>query len=520
MSSHKSTTTRLGLIATTLILVCVAVLGMSAWPLRSGRVSAQEGEKVIKQVTTPDDPLKIDAVKSKKREITLSEKFSADGEWLRGLTVTFKNDSDKDVSHVSAALLFKHDDGSPLYTFYLTFGPSPFSAQDYAKRDRSKVYKRKQSFDLVLSDEKFSHIKAVLTSLGYPNGTKEVEIWINEVGFDDGDAWHGGKMFRRSLGNPEQLEPIGRAGERGGSPFYIKASWGGASAPLQSNCGEAGFPYWTNDCPVTGCELRHEPVYTHPTIRNREPYYSPRDCMRFDQAQNAYVLCAELPPPTALQNRPCSPTPTPTPTPGNPTCTDSECAPMTCVNGHCSWSCPVVIDAEGDGFDLTDKPNGVDFDINGDGSRDRTAWTSLGEDDGWLVLDRNGNGMIDNGGELFGNYSPQPDPPQGFKRNGFNALAEYDKPANGGNGNDRLDGGDSVFSSLMLWQDVNHNGISEPNELKSLPTLGVARIDLDYKRSRRVDEHGNQFKYRAKVKDSRGFQVGRWAWDVFFGGGS
>lgn len=213
--------------------------------------------------------------------------------------------------------------------------------------------------------------------------------------------------------------------------------------------------------------------------------------------------------------------PSPTPTPGgggvgsdnpeyDPSC--GSCGSGSGAGG--GWS-PIVLDIEGDGFDLTDYPGGVAFDLNNDGRRDWLSWTAAGSDDSWLALDRNGNGTIDGGRELFGNFTPQPAPPAGEERNGFLALAVYDRADNGGDSDGVITRRDAIFASLRLWRDENHNGLSESHELRELPSLGVTQLHLNYKESGRTDAHGNRFKYRARADDGRDGKLGRWAWDVF-----
>lgn len=178
---------------------------------------------------------------------------------------------------------------------------------------------------------------------------------------------------------------------------------------------------------------------------------------------------------------------------------------------ECNYGSPIVLDVSGNGFNLTNPAQGVNFDLDGSGVAERLSWTSFGSDDSWLAWDRNVNGVIDDGTELFGNYTTQPDSQD---RSGFTALAVYDKAEFGGNEDGRIDANDSIFASLKLWRDFNHNGVSGAGELTTLPQNGIVAVDLDYKKKNKEDEWGNKFVYRAKLW-SVGNSAGRFAWDVF-----
>jgi hypothetical protein len=174
---------------------------------------------------------------------------------------------------------------------------------------------------------------------------------------------------------------------------------------------------------------------------------------------------------------------------------------------------PILIDLDGSGFDMTPASDGVLFDFFGNGKPLKLSWTAAGAPNAWLALDLNGNGTIDNGTELLGNAMPLPS--GGLAANGWRALAIYDQPKYGGNGDGVIDTKDAIYPKLLLWVDKNHDGISQPDELLTLPQAGIASIDLKYHKASFKDSYGNYFRYRAKVTDAKGDNVGRWAYDVF-----
>ena len=176
---------------------------------------------------------------------------------------------------------------------------------------------------------------------------------------------------------------------------------------------------------------------------------------------------------------------------------DNDCGPGEFCDGAACvlLETPVLISIHDDGFQVTSWQKGVFFDIDADGRPERTAWTDAESDDAFLVLDRNGNGKIDDASELFGNHTqqePSDDP------NGFRALARLDDPALGGNLDGLVTPEDRGFHKLQLWFDMNHNGSSDSGELTPL-ALFVASIDLNYREFQRVDEYGNRYPYKTEV---------------------
>ncbi|MBI5587048.1 MAG: hypothetical protein HY889_01625 [Deltaproteobacteria bacterium] len=148
-----------------------------------------------------------------------------------------------------------------------------------------------------------------------------------------------------------------------------------------------------------------------------------------------------------------------------------------------SSHCPLIFDLDGDGVETTNVKAGYYFDHDGDGFAQQTGWA--GQDDGVLFRDLNGNGLIDNGAELFGNETILT---SGAKAaNGFLALAELDNNADG-----KIDSNDTAWGELKIWQDNNNDGYTTVDEMLTLDALGIQSINTGYTTSAMVDTQGNE----------------------------
>ena len=349
----------------------------------------------------------------------------------------------------------------------------------------------------------------------FSTGTGGMLLNLHSSSGPGGTSIFGEMIFFNNIRNPQR--PESRPEQiRAGARHEIAHGIGLENAtdcPLGSTIMN---PSWTQETFVTPCDnnvINSDPNYPTPSpTPTGTPCAQQNQFCAFAGDCCPGLICGEL-------SNTCIPCEHDPHSPKG--CTSEACANCYAQGGtHCdsmSGSCwtPILIDVKGDGLRMTDSTAGIRFDAFGGGVKIQTAWTVSNSDDAWLVLDRNNNGTIDDGTELFSSAAPQPVLPFPQLKNGFNALAEFDRPERGGNADGVIDKNDYVFSSLRLWQDLNHNGISEPSELYSLAALGLAVVSLDYREARRKDGYGNTYRYRAKVTNDRGAQLGRWAWDVF-----
>lgn len=175
---------------------------------------------------------------------------------------------------------------------------------------------------------------------------------------------------------------------------------------------------------------------------------------------------------------------------------------------------PIVIDLGNNGINLGEKGVGVYFDINADGVRDHLQWVRPGGDEGFLAMDRNGNGLVDDGSELFGVGTPMILDGRNAP-NGFVGLAQYDARELGGNDDGLITEADAIWPQLRVWVDLNADGVSTNDEMRTLRSYGITALETIPKMHRYYDAAGNLIPYWAwalqRAKPGRAIMV-----DVFF----
>lgn len=195
-----------------LIALSVCLFFVSSPRAAWGSVFWGQGrQKSITRHVEKNMPLRFDKVKAAGRALELKggdesqEDFDANDDWMKGLAVTFKNTSDKNIVYFRLDLMFPETEGQePMKAYHMIFGRRP---KDSSDRDNDKVLKPGEEVELALTDDDYSRMRAFLKK-GSFDTVSNVRLFLETVIFDDDLMWNGGDLWRRNPNDPNNWLPI------------------------------------------------------------------------------------------------------------------------------------------------------------------------------------------------------------------------------------------------------------------------------------------------------------------------
>ncbi len=208
--------------------------------------AGQEEERVIEKQAFGTEPVKIKDIKVNKKGIVVGKKFSAADDWLRGLSVTVENKTEKNVTHVSVQVVYARAENdvasqeAPLGDS-ITYGVSPFRKPTAPAQ--AQAIPPGGSVDLVLSEQTYNENDLILKRLKYTKSIKKIELTVEEVGFEDGTAWSKGQYWKPDPRNPGQWlrakQDIGSVSPAG---FFLKISHKARVKAQGNTCNKTAGP--------------------------------------------------------------------------------------------------------------------------------------------------------------------------------------------------------------------------------------------------------------------------------------
>ena len=195
-------------------LVLLSVCLFIAWPTQGGVFSWQSRQKTITKYEHRKMPLRFGKVKAAGKFIELQPGpesqesqggFDGDDDWMKGLTVSFKNTSDRNIVYFRLDLMFPETEGpKPMMAFPLIFGRRPKDAED---RNYDRLLAPGEEVELSLTDERYGRLRNFLKNGSFDKVTS-VRLFLETVIFDDDIMWNGGDLYRRNQNDPNNWLPI------------------------------------------------------------------------------------------------------------------------------------------------------------------------------------------------------------------------------------------------------------------------------------------------------------------------